>query len=93
MVNIKSILQQFLQEQIRASKKRSLKLILKVVYANPWSKLETIEDAFDIAVKGVLGRVDKVRNDIRKGRIPGQPPYLRPIHGSIGCMALAEHSL
>ncbi|MCL7044609.1 hypothetical protein MKW94_006558 [Papaver nudicaule] len=53
-----------------------LKLIPKVIYADPRSKLETIEDAFDIAVKGVLERVDKVRNDIRDGRNPDQPPYV-----------------
>lgn len=74
-VNIESVLQQFSQEQIRAMQEEVIKLIPKVIYADPRSKLETIEDAFDIAVKGVLERVDKVRNDIRAGRNPDEPPH------------------
>ncbi|KAI3971481.1 hypothetical protein MKW92_033652 [Papaver armeniacum] len=73
-VNIESVLQQFSQEQIRAMREEVIKLIPKVIYADPRSKLETIEDAFDIAVKGVLERVNKVRNDIRAGRNPDEPP-------------------
>ncbi|KAI3926377.1 hypothetical protein MKX01_032565 [Papaver californicum] len=74
-VNIESVLQQFSPEQIRAMQEEVIKLIPKVIYADPRSKLETIEDAFDIAVKEVLKRVDKVRNDIRNGRNPDEPPH------------------
>ncbi|KAI3978945.1 hypothetical protein MKX01_016120 [Papaver californicum] len=53
-----------------------IKLIPRVIYAEPRSKLETVEDAFDISIEGVLERVEKVRTDLREGRNPNEPPYL-----------------
>jgi hypothetical protein len=32
-----------------------------VVYADPRSKLETLKDAFDVAVEGILDRVARPR--------------------------------
>ncbi|KAM1414442.1 hypothetical protein ACFX2I_006218 [Malus domestica] len=45
-----------------------VKLIPRVIYADPGSRLETLEDAFDIAVKGVLERVETIRKDMREGK-------------------------
>ncbi|OVA16521.1 Exostosin-like [Macleaya cordata] len=75
-VNIESILQRIPKEQVRAMREEVIKLIPKVIYADPRSRLESIEDAFDIAVKGVIERVNKVRRDMREGRSPDAPPYV-----------------
>lgn len=70
-ISINETLLQFSDAQIMDMREEVIKLIPKVIYADPSSKLETIEDAFDIAVKGVLERVEKVRREIKEGRDPG----------------------
>lgn len=47
-----------------------IRLIPKIVYSNPMAKLESFEDAFDIAVERILYRVDYVRRVIREGGDP-----------------------
>lgn len=42
-----------------------IRQIPRVIYANPRSRLETLEDAFDTTVKGVLERVEKIRRDMK----------------------------
>ncbi|KAL4287604.1 uncharacterized protein DS421_19g657280 [Arachis hypogaea] len=44
-----------------------IKLIPSIIYADPRSN---IEDAFDFAVKGILERIERVREAIRNGRYP-----------------------
>ncbi|KAI3971464.1 hypothetical protein MKW92_033635 [Papaver armeniacum] len=75
-VNIESVLQRYSRDQVRRMKEEVIKLIPRVIYADPRSKLETVEDAFDIAIEGVLERVEKARTDLRDGRNPDEPPYL-----------------
>ncbi|KAI3871392.1 hypothetical protein MKW98_024561 [Papaver atlanticum] len=48
----------------------------RVIYADARSKLETVEDAFDISIEGILERVEKEGTDLREGRNPDQSPYL-----------------
>ncbi|CAI0384052.1 unnamed protein product [Linum tenue] len=48
-----------------------INLIPKVIYRDPRSKSKDFEDAFDIAVKGMLERVGKVRRQIEEGKDPG----------------------
>ncbi|CAK7348912.1 unnamed protein product [Dovyalis caffra] len=69
-VNIKQVLLQVSEDEILAMREEVIKLIPKVIYADPRSKLETLEDAFDIALKGVLNRIGKLRKNILKGRDP-----------------------
>ncbi|XP_022722589.1 probable xyloglucan galactosyltransferase GT14 [Durio zibethinus] len=69
-VSINKALSQFPKGQVLAMRKQVLKLIPKVIYADPMSRLELFEDAFDVAVKKVLERVEKVRKDIKKGKDP-----------------------
>ncbi|KAK3206277.1 hypothetical protein Dsin_020323 [Dipteronia sinensis] len=45
-----------------------IKLMPKVIYADPNGRLETLEDAFDITVEGVLERIDKMRQETNEGR-------------------------
>ncbi|PRQ38389.1 putative exostosin [Rosa chinensis] len=46
-----------------------IRLIPKLVYADPMSRLET-EDAFDLSVKGILETIENVRKVTREGRDP-----------------------
>ena len=45
-----------------------ISLIPKIVYADPRCRLETLEDAFDVAVEGVLERVKRIKDDMGEGR-------------------------
>ncbi|MCL7049175.1 hypothetical protein MKW94_020442 [Papaver nudicaule] len=75
-VNIESVLQRYSKEQVRRMREEVIKLIPRVIYADPRSKLETIEDAFDISIEAVLNRVEKARTDLKEGRNPDEPPHL-----------------
>ncbi|KAL5542782.1 hypothetical protein UlMin_010492 [Ulmus minor] len=57
------------EEQVRM-REEVLKLIPKIVYADPRSGLVSFEDAFDLAVKGMLKRIEEVRRVIREGKDP-----------------------
>jgi len=39
-----------------------IRLIPRVLYTDPRSKLETVKDAVDVAVEGVLDTVARIRN-------------------------------
>ncbi|CAK9139148.1 unnamed protein product [Ilex paraguariensis] len=54
--------------KVSAMREEVIRLIPKVIYADPRSRLETLEDAFDFTVKGVLERVEALRRDIKEGR-------------------------
>ncbi|XVF37855.1 hypothetical protein REPUB_Repub20aG0047000 [Reevesia pubescens] len=69
-VKINEALSRFSKEQVLAMRKEVVKLIPKVIYEDPRSRLEGFEDAFDIAVKRVLQRVERVRKDIQVGKDP-----------------------
>ncbi|KAJ0019934.1 hypothetical protein Pint_32390 [Pistacia integerrima] len=45
-----------------------IRLIPRVIYADPNGRLESLEDAFDITVKGVLDRVEKIRKEMNEGK-------------------------
>ncbi|PQQ11720.1 putative xyloglucan galactosyltransferase GT11 [Prunus yedoensis var. nudiflora] len=67
-VSIERILQKIPRQKVVEMREEVIKLIPKVIYADPSSRLETLEDAFDIVVKGVLERVDTIRRDMREGK-------------------------
>jgi hypothetical protein len=69
-VSIKQVLLQISENEMLAMREEVIKLIPRVIYADPRSKLQTLEDAFDITLKGVLHRIGKVRKNINKGRDP-----------------------
>ncbi|GLU11597.1 hypothetical protein SLE2022_283340 [Rubroshorea leprosula] len=66
--NIERILQRIPKEKRLAMREEVIKLIPKVIYANPTSRLETLEDAFDLTINGVLDRVETIRQQIRDGK-------------------------
>ncbi|KAM1142642.1 hypothetical protein FF1_031676 [Malus domestica] len=57
------------EERELAMREEVIRLIPKLVYADPRSRLES-EDAFDLAVQGVLERIENVRKVIREGKDP-----------------------
>lgn len=67
-VSIERILSRISRQEIVKMREQVIRLIPRVVYADPSNKLETHDDAFDISVKGVLERVDAVRKDMREGK-------------------------
>lgn len=49
-----------------------IRLIPRLIHANPMaSRLEILEDAFDIAVKGVLEKVEKSMRDMKESTDSG----------------------
>ncbi|CAK8537616.1 unnamed protein product [Lathyrus sativus] len=50
--------------EVLAMREEVIKLIPKVIYRYPSSRLKTHEDAFDVAIKGVLGRIEAMRREI-----------------------------
>ncbi|KAI4344921.1 hypothetical protein L6164_012101 [Bauhinia variegata] len=68
--NIEKILLGFSEQEVLAMRQEVIKLIPRIVYAYPGSKLEMFEDSFDIAVKGMLERIERVRELMRNGSDP-----------------------
>ncbi|KAJ6949144.1 hypothetical protein NC651_003223 [Populus alba x Populus x berolinensis] len=58
------------EERVMSMREEVIRLIPSIIYADPRSRLETFEDAFDLAVKGILDRIDGVRKVIRDGGDP-----------------------
>lgn len=65
---IEKILSGISRDEVLAMREEVISLIPKVIYANPSSRLETLEDAFDFAIKGVLERVEAIRKDIKENK-------------------------
>ncbi|KAJ8770986.1 hypothetical protein K2173_022887 [Erythroxylum novogranatense] len=66
-VRIESLLSRITKTKIMAMREMVIKLIPGVIYADPASRLENLEDAFDITIDGVLVRIERIRKDIEKG--------------------------
>ncbi|KAL9674033.1 hypothetical protein QQ045_030299 [Rhodiola kirilowii] len=62
-------------KRVTMMREEVIKLIPKVIYADPRSRLETLEDAFDITVKSILNRIEKMRERMRDGKdaMDGEP--------------------
>ena len=69
-VLINETLLQVPKKEVLAMREEVIKLIPRINYEDPRYRLESLEDAFDIAVKGVLERVEAVRRGIKKGTDP-----------------------
>ncbi|GFZ18023.1 exostosin family protein [Actinidia rufa] len=65
-VSIEAELEKIPKAKVVAMREEAIKLIPKVIYADPRSRLETLEDAFDLTVKGVLERIEKLRGEMRE---------------------------
>ncbi|XAR58680.1 hypothetical protein NMG60_11014165 [Bertholletia excelsa] len=67
-ISIEQRLSQFSPEQVIAMREEVISLIPRLVYADPRSKLETLKDAFDVAVQAVINKVTKLRREILEGK-------------------------
>lgn len=68
-VSIEERLLQIPPEQVKIMREHVISLIPRLVYADPRSNLETLKDAFDVAVQAVIDKVTNLRKDIIEGRI------------------------
>ncbi|KAH9622708.1 hypothetical protein KSS87_003297 [Heliosperma pusillum] len=67
-VSIEKTLLAIPKQKVMAMREEVIKLIPKVVYANPNSKVDdNFEDAFEVAVKGVLSRVERLKRELDGG--------------------------
>ncbi|XP_077239000.1 xyloglucan galactosyltransferase KATAMARI1 homolog isoform X2 [Tasmannia lanceolata] len=66
-VSIEKRLVEIPPNKVKAMREEVIRLIPKLIYADPRSRLETLEDAFDVSVKGVIDRVNKLRREMREG--------------------------
>ncbi|KAK7331443.1 hypothetical protein VNO77_25668 [Canavalia gladiata] len=69
-VNVEKVLLRIPEDEVFAMREEVIKVIPKLIYADPRSKLHKFQDAFDLAVKGMLERIEKVREAMRTGRDP-----------------------
>ncbi|GJW79113.1 exostosin family protein [Tanacetum coccineum] len=66
-VSIEQKLSHIDPEVIQMMRKEVINMIPRLIYAGPHSKLKT-EDAFDVALKAIIHRVAKLRQDMIDGR-------------------------
>ncbi|MED6133160.1 hypothetical protein PIB30_025973 [Stylosanthes scabra] len=66
-ISVEKELMKIPEDEVVALREEVVKLIPSIIYADPRSE---IEDAFDLAVKGILERIERVRDEIRNGRDP-----------------------
>ncbi|RDY07055.1 Xyloglucan galactosyltransferase MUR3, partial [Mucuna pruriens] len=67
-ISIEERLSQIPPEQVKIMREEVISLIPRLVYADPRSKLETLKDAFDVAVQAVIDKVTNLRKDIIEDR-------------------------
>ncbi|GJN09104.1 hypothetical protein PR202_ga27079 [Eleusine coracana subsp. coracana] len=51
-------------DMVKKMREEVINLIPRVIYADPRSKLETLKDAFDVAVDAIINKVTTLRRDI-----------------------------
>ncbi|KAK8480502.1 hypothetical protein V6N12_073044 [Hibiscus sabdariffa] len=62
-VGIKQRLQQISKDEEQAMREEVIKLIPRILYGDPRSRLDTIGDAFDLAIKGILKRIEMLTKE------------------------------
>ncbi|OMO98139.1 Exostosin-like protein [Corchorus capsularis] len=67
-ISIEERLSQIPPEQVKIMRETVINLIPRLIYADPRSKLETLKDAFDVAVQAVIDKVTRLRRNIIQGR-------------------------
>nr|XP_010933141.1 xyloglucan galactosyltransferase KATAMARI1 homolog [Elaeis guineensis] len=67
-VSIEETLKQIPSDVVKDMREEVINLIPRLIYADPRSKLETLEDAFDVAVQAIIDKVTKLRTDIIEDR-------------------------
>ncbi|XP_076901896.1 xyloglucan galactosyltransferase MUR3-like [Bidens hawaiensis] len=67
-VSIEQRLGQIDANTVKMMREEVINMIPRLIYADPDSKLETLEDAFDISLKAIIRKVSKLRQDKIDGR-------------------------
>ncbi|KAL6508996.1 hypothetical protein OROHE_021555 [Orobanche hederae] len=70
-VSIDKVLSRIPASKVSAMRENVIRLIPNVIYADPRSRLEKLDDAFDLAIRGVVERVDLLRREMKEGRNSG----------------------
>ncbi|KAF8720331.1 hypothetical protein HU200_023825 [Digitaria exilis] len=75
-VSIEAVLRSIPAATVERMREEVIKLIPRVVYADPRSRLETIKDAFDVAIEGILDTVARIKNgeNVDSGRPASEDP-------------------
>ncbi|XP_020580726.1 xyloglucan galactosyltransferase KATAMARI1 homolog [Phalaenopsis equestris] len=60
-VKVEDVLVRFGKERVRAMREEVVRLIPRLVYGDPRGKMESVKDAFDVTVEGVIQRVERRR--------------------------------
>jgi hypothetical protein len=82
-VSIEGVLRQILPETVERMREEVIRLIPTMLYADPRSKLETVKDAFDIAVDGIIGKVAAARRNAAGAVQPIDIPRWAHRHGKV----------
>ena len=61
-VSVEEVLMGFGEEEVRRMREEVVGLIPRLVYRDPRAKMEGMKDAFDVAVEGVIKRVEELRD-------------------------------
>ncbi|MQL87043.1 hypothetical protein Taro_019578 [Colocasia esculenta] len=73
-VSIEERLGRIPEREVRAMREEVIKMIPRLVYANPKAReTSTVKDAFEVALEGVIERVDRLRKEMRSGEVPAAP--------------------
>ncbi|KAL0369819.1 UNVERIFIED_CONTAM: putative xyloglucan galactosyltransferase GT11 [Sesamum angustifolium] len=67
-VNIDNVLSRIPKSKVSAMREEVIKLIPNVIYADPKSRLKKLDDAFDLAIRGIVGRIESLKKEMREGR-------------------------
>ncbi|XP_008784723.3 xyloglucan galactosyltransferase KATAMARI1 homolog [Phoenix dactylifera] len=74
--SIEEVQSRFREEDIRSMREKVIRLIPRLLYGYPRG-VESLKDAFDVAVEGVIERIGRLRREMREG-VPS------PFQGSNG---------
>lgn len=66
--SIEERLKQIPPHVVTEMREEVIRLIPRLIYADPRSKLETLKDAFDVAVQAIIDKVTKLRKEIAEDR-------------------------
>lgn len=67
-ISIEERLSQVSPKQAKEMREAVISMIPRLIYSDPRAKLESVKDAFDVAVQAVIDKVTKLRRDIVAGR-------------------------
>lgn len=66
--SIDGVLSRISKSRVATMRENVIRLIPNVIYADPRSRLEKTDDAFELTIKGVIERVEMLKREIREGR-------------------------